>query len=609
MNTPILHIHAALLVLSAAACALVSCHDLADDAYYKDLDTQNQNSEVTSTEQTAVEYLQSHSDYSQMCELFSQQGIFETMPTSGELHTILVVTNDHYKAPVADSAAYVAKSHVTNISVAPSKLNDGDRLLMWHDKYVTISMDDEARSGKIINHMKFNNARLLEVIKASDGYIYVISDMISTPTSLQDYINGLGDDYSIFKEMVLSSGGKEFDKDNSKIIGIDSNGNTLYDSAWIYTNEFFDAKNFDLSSEALKATMLVFSNDVINKALDEAHQKLQSWGYDHKTTLLRNGSYDEVYVGYSSEEDLRKWILEVAFFNKTYTAADLTPIEAPDDPTENDITSIYSRNWRTSVQQLDLDHPIELSNGMAYNVTEFKIPNNRLIYRLHEEFNVYDKCDADQKAAYFRATNLTNFKVNTAEVAGWTPRSGYWPLHENSPLACKVADNSADSFQLDFTPLRSQSNDEGGFDVMPVMVPPGTYRMAMGFYQGFGVNPLEVTLYAFDAAGDSVACADPVNLNLNDGSTTYHYDRGASLSNRLPEYYDANDENNTAGSKNGYYWTDGGPVYTEITVPDLNGNGSAVRLLISMKCTTSIPTITGTLKFNHWCLRPTVNNY
>lgn len=590
-----------------ASSLLVACNNLTDDEYYSDLETQNQNQEVTATEMTAADYLRSHSEYSKITGLFAEHHIFDDLKTSGELHTFLVVTDANFHAPVADSAAYVAKSHITNISVAPSKLNDGDRLLMWHDKYVTITADESAKQGNIIGHLLFNNATLLEVIKASDGYIYVISDMISTPTSLQDYINSLGDEYSQFKDMVLSSGGKVFDKANSKIIGIDSNGNTLYDSAFIYTNDFFDQKNYDLSSEALKATMLVFSNDVIERALNEAYQKLHAWGYDHKTPMMRNGVTEDLYVGYSSDQDLRKWILEVAFFNKTYTVEDLTPKKGVEKPSDNDITSIYGRNWRTSVQELDLEHPIPLSNGMAYNVRSFRIPTNRLIYRLHEQFNVYQKCDADQKARYFVTENLANFNVKN-EVAEWTPRPGYWPMHGDDPLTCKVADNGVAHVQFDYTPILAVSNADGGYDISPLLVPPGPYRMAMGFKQGMGMNPLTITVYAYNAAGDSIECAEPVGINLNDGSTTYHYDRGASLSNRLPEYYDQNDPNNTAGSKNGYYWTDGGPVYSEITVPDMNGDGSAVRLLISMQNEDG-RILTSSLAFNHWCLRPTIDNY
>ncbi len=602
---------ASLLAMTLSAVVLTGCNNLSDDDYFKDTDVDNTNVEVLSTNQTVAEYIQGRSDFSQMSALFEKEGIYEEMPSSGELHTVLVVSNLNFQSPEDEDANVVARSHVTNISVAPSKLNSGDRLLMWHNKYVTVTLDEQAAAGNLIGHALFNSSTLTEVIKAEDGYIYVISSLIETPTSLQDYINELDDArYSIFKDMVLSSGGKEFDRANSKVVGVDANGNTIYDSVFIYTNEFFDAKNFNLSSEALKATMFVFSNDVINEALKEARQTLHEWDYDHKTVLLRNGSLDSVYVGYSSDKDLEDWILKAAFFNKVYSAADLTPNLSAEDPTDNDIKSIYNIQWRTSVQELDLDNPVTLSNGVAYEVKSFKIPNNRLIYRLHEEFRYYEQCDADQKGLFFKTDNLANFKVSTNEVAPWTPLSGVWPEHGDSPLTCKVADATVAHFQMDFTPLYSRANSEGGFDVGAMMVPPGTYRMAMGFKQG--MTGISVQLFAVAEGGEEEECGNKVDLTLADGSTTYHYDRGATLSNALPEYYDKNDERLTAGSKNPYYWTDGGPVYTEVTIPAVNGQNAAgrdraVQLLIRM--TSENGTTAGTLTFNHWCLRPTANNY
>lgn len=593
-------------VALAGGLLLSSCHDLSDDDHYRQMVTTNENAEVIATTMSVADYLQSRSDLSRMSSLFQQQGIYDQMSTSGELHTILVVTDQHFTSPSAETAGNVARSHITNISVAPSRLSDGDRLLMWHDKYVTISTDQQAQGGDLIGHVRFNNATLSEVIKADDGYIYVISDMIKTSTSLQDFINELDDTtHGRFKRMVLSSGGRQFDKAHSKVIGVDDFGNTLYDSVFIYTNEFFDSKNFDLSSEAIKATALIFSDDVIRDAIRDAHDRLHAWGYDHKSELLRNGSRDSVYVGYSSDKDLEDWILQVAFFNRTYTTDELLPVDDSKNAEVNDFKSIYNRVWRTSVQQLDLQHPVELSNGIAYEVTKLRIPNHRLIYRLHEQFSYYEQCDADQKELYFKANNLGNFKVNADEVAPWTPLSGVWPMHGDSPLSAKVADNTQSSFGLDFTPIYSRPNADGGYDVGALLVPPGAYRMAMGFKQGM-VN-VSVQLFAVDADGELVACDKPVMLPLSDGSTTYHYDRGATLSNRLPEYYDHNDPRLTAGSKNGYYWTDGGPVYTEVIVPDVKGGGQAVQLLI--RITSEYAATAGTLAFNHWCLRPTVNNY
>ena len=519
------------LAMAALTVAFASCNDLADDDYFKNTNVENIDASILSTDQTVADYIRSRSDFSQMSALFDAEGIYDEMPTSGELHTVLVVTNSNYVSPDAEESTKVARSHVTNISVAPSKLNDGDRLLMWHNKYVTITLDEQAQAGNLIGHAQFNSSTLTEVVKAKDGYIYVISDMIVTPTSLQDYINNLDDAvYGKFKQMVLASGGQVFDKANSKVVGVDVNGNTIYDSVFIYTNDFFDAKNFDLSSEALKATMFVFSDKVIDEAIATAKATLASWDYDHKTALMRNGVVDSVYVGYTSDKDLEDWILKAAFYRKTYSVADLTPDLNAEDPTDNDIKSIYDIQWRTSVQELDLDNPVSLSNGVAYEVKKVKIPNNRLIYRLHEEFRYYEQCDADQKDLYFKAENLGNFKVSTNEVAEWTPLSGVWPMHGNSPLTCKVADASTAHFQMDFTPIYSRVNSEGGYDVGALLVPPGTYRMAMGFKQG--MVAMSVQLFAVDEAGDITECGDRVDLPLSDGSTTYHYDRGASLSNR-----------------------------------------------------------------------------
>lgn len=600
----------AYIQLVAAALAMsmmVGCEDLENKSHYDEVLTSNENIEIKSVDSKTMEYLSSREDLSQMSQLLSENGIFDKLAENNQLYTLLVVANDNFYQPTADSALYVANSHVTDIAVSPSKLNSGDRILMWHDKYVTITADEEAENGNIIGHVFFNNASLSEVIKTADGYIYVISEMIATPTSLQDYLtNVLDDEYSIFKDMVLSSGGKEFDKANSKIIGVDANGNTVYDSVFIYTNAFFDAKGFDLSSEALKATVLVFSDEVIREAMQQADEQLRTWGY-----RLGNPT-DSLYIEGRSDSIMRRWILEAAFFNQEYSAADLTPNLDAADPTTNDISSIYARQWRTSVQQIDLEHPTKLSNAIAYNVTRFKIPTNVLIYRLKENFMQYQYCTADQKAAYFKMTNLKFGSVNTNEVAEWTPLAGVWPMHGNSPLILKKSDNSITSFCLDFTPISSISDGQGGYEVSPKLVPPGTYRLAMGFKQNMNiildvsvatVNPLTAdTTFIIGAEGNVVT----------DGTvgTTYHYDRGATLPNAYPEGYSPSDPS-ISHSKAHNYNTDGGLVISDLVVPDYYGNGAPVQLLFRIECkntATSGSDVTS-YTFNHWCLRPTENNY
>jgi hypothetical protein len=589
-----------LFLLPLVAVMTVACEDLEDRGYYGKEKT-NTNEAVTATEMSCIDYIRQREDLSEMSDLFEATGVYTKMEEQGTLHTLLVVDNDHFVIDLTlNDSTFIANSHVTDIAIAPSKLNDGDRLLMWHDKYVTIAMDDSAKLGNIINHMSFNNATLSEVISAKDGYIYVISDPISTPTSLQDFINNLSDDYSIFKDMVQSSGGKSFDRANSKVVGVDAQGNSIYDTVWVYTNDFFDAKDFDLSSEALKATMFYCSDAVLNEALKEADTKLRAWG-------MRSGSEATGdYIEGRSDSILKRWFLEAAFYKKSYSAADLTPqtVAEGGDETVNDLSSIYSRQWRTSVQELNLSDPTTLSNGVAYEVTKLTIPTNVLIYRIKEWFYYYEYCDADQKAEYFVMDNLSFSKTNI-DVTAWTPLAGVWPSIEDRVLILKQKDATVSNFTFDFTPISATSAGDGTYEIAPYMVPCGTYRLAMGFKQNLNVT-LNVAVYAVDGEELTLLAVSGDILTDSSVGTTYHYDRGATLNNTYPEGYNKSADGLSSKAQN--YDTDGGLIISEVNVHHADESDTTpVRLLFRITAA-NVGSVTS-YTFNHWCLRPTANNY
>lgn len=552
---------------------LVSCSELKDDDHYGNYDTQIANNELKIVNVSSEEYINSRSDLSGINELFRSQGIYEELNKKGQLSTMLVVTNDHFKAP-AEKTDFITRSHISDISISPANLEDGTRLMMWHGKYVNVSIDSIGMNGNIIDHILFNNGAVKEVIKTTSGYIYVLSAMIETPTSLYDFINDLDDDYSIFRDMVLASGGKEFDRINSKAIGVNDQGNTVYDSVFIYRNTFFDAVNFDMNSESLTATLLLPSNKVINEALDNAHQRLQAWEMERSDSIMKN------------------WILKSAFFNKRYAPAQIQTTEL------QDLKSIYNTQWRTNVQKVDTSDPIELSNGIVYKVTQLHLPNNVLMYRLKDYFYYYENCTDEQKAAYFKATNLI-FKECATEVAAWSPLPGVWPYHENRIIRfdkpSEIAD--ADGFQLDFTPIKL--NDDG--TVRPYLFPPGAYRFAMGSVQN---QNLDITVVIL-ADGQEIARTRTITWST---STEFHYDRGTTLSNTHPEGYDASYVREVGGnSKAANYDTDGGQMMEELVIPDLKGDGSPVQITMRINCGSWDGKTN--VKIHHWCLRPTVNNY
>ncbi len=552
---------------------LASCSELKDDDHYGKADTPISNNELKIVNVSSQEYISSRGDLSEMNGLFAGQGIYDELNKKAQLSTILVVTNDHFLKP-EEKTEFITRSHISDISISPANLEDGTRLMMWHGKYVNVSIDEMGKEGNIVDHILFNNGAVKEVIKTTTGYVYVISEMIETPTSLYDFINDLPDEYSIFREMVLASGGKEFDRTNSKAIGINDQGNTVYDSIFIYRNTFFEAVNFDMNSESLTATLLLPSNEVINQALDDAHQRLASW------EMVRSDSI------------MKDWILKSSFYSKRYSPADLQTTEV------NDVKSIFGTQWRTNVQQVDVSDPMELSNGIVYKVRKLHLPNNLLMYRLKDYFYYYENCTDEQKENYFKRVNL-NFKECATEVAAWSPLPGVWPYHENRVIRfdkpSDIAD--ADGFQLDFTPVKLNADGT----VRPYLFPPGAYRFAMGSVQN---QSLGITVSIL-IDGQEVARSRTITWGT---STEFHYDRGTTLSNTHPEGYDASYVREVGGnSKAANYDTDGGQMMDELVIPDVKGDGSPVQIVMRLKCESWEGKTN--VKIHHWCLRPTVNNY
>ena len=594
------------LLAFSAVMLLGACSELSDKDYFKNIETTVNSDELVVVDMSSEEYLSKEPEYSSINELFKSHGIFTALEQKNQLSTMLVVENSDFQAPAGKEAEIdnAVKAHVSDIAVSPANLKtEGNnmRIMMWHGKYINVDLDDAARNeGKIAGHIMFGTSAVKKVVKTNSGYIYVLSSLLNIPKSIYDYITNLDDNYSILRDSILASGTKEFDKKNSKPIGVNDEGNTVYDSVFIYKNTHFLEKNFDLSSESLTATLLLTSNAVVEEAIADAKVRLQKWGLWDEWNAERQ---------YNFEYTMRHWIMDAAFFDKK-----LTPETLQSKDEENDmLTSIFSKYWKTSVQQIN-PTPIELSNGIAYQVTRLHIPNNVLIWRLKEDFSIYEFCSAEQKESFFQMLNM-QFKACTTAVAAWTPLQGVWPKHECRTLDLTVGDDASGDWQLVFTPckrifetyptrmemvkkdwLKSNLTVTG---IKPFLIPPGKYTLSFGSKQN---QNMEITFKVrVKGSTDVVAVSDPITLG---STTTFHYDRNPG---NFIEGYDPSTENLSTNKKAGNYDTDGGTVISELEIPDVKGDGSPVEITVEI----ASPTWNGntTMVFNHWCLRPTKDNY
>lgn len=530
---------------------IYACNDDWDSHYSQEEQVVN-NVNITVVNKSAVDYLQSQPELSTMYQLFSETGVLDEMIEKDLLFTILVVNDDNAlsRAVVTDDRTFLAKSHISDISFSPSNLSDGQRVLMWNGKYINVSKVENEDNATSIS---FNGIAVKKITKVNNGYVYEIEDYVETPKSLYELIEGLGDDYSIFREMIMERNQLTFDKEASKIIGVDETGSNVYDSIFIVTNPYFEAQGFNMMSESLSATVLIPSNEVVNRALTVARQNLQEWGMLREDSILEN------------------WTFQSVFFDKKLSKSDF---EA-----NIDLNSIFSKQWRTTVQQVDLENPVSLSNGVAYYVTDMKIPTNVLIYRVKDYMRWYEYLSEEEKALYFDNENLTFDKMET-KVSEWSGWPGVFPNIINRVVRFKTTDAAIKEYTLNFTAF---SYDEKNKVTTPYKIPPGEYDLCLGFEQKMG-HDVEVSFN-----GEYVGTVTASQLTKTD----FHYDRGGQ---GYPEGYDVN---KATDKKKTNYDRDGGKVGV-ITIEGTEPVNVVIKFhgINASKCC-----------FHHWCLKPTKNCY
>lgn len=563
-------------IISAMFAAGISlmfagCSDTWDEHYIPGESTVT-NNDVEIVDESLTQYLSTGNSLSGMYKLLEETGVVEQMNQREQLYTVLAVADYTHVEDEMNSDLYIAQSHVSNVAISPSNIMDGQRILMWNGKYLTLSKTELA-DGKTV--IKFNNATVTKTVKVNNGYIYYIDKLVDSPRSLYETIENLGDDYSIFRDMVMTRNQKVFDEFNSTIIGVDNTGNNIYDSVFITKSPYFENQGFNIMSENLTATMLIPSNDVINAAMEEAHQKLADWELEREDSVLQN------------------WILQTMFYDKTYTKDDF--LEFASGQNTQDMSSVFDTQWRTTVQEVDYDHPVSLSNGTAYYVTKLKIPTNVLIFRLKDYYNYYEKLTDSEKNNYFVTKNLSFDKIRKSGLMtqlGW-PQGGFPLLDYYYVLSFALTDVDNKSYELTFTPFKyaDDASSPSGHVTSAYNIPPGEYDLCLGLEQAKNGQLGSIGVYFNDKLVKTISESEIKGSN-------YHYDRSGQ---GYPEGFDVNQAVKDGNKNAGKYDRDGTKIGT-VTIEGTEAKPVTLRFVGSGKNLTN-------LWLYHWCLKPTKNCY
>lgn len=546
-----------------------SCSDTWDD-HYKAEESVVENTSITSVNESLTNYLAKEPTLSATYQLFKETGMIDKLQEKEQLYTILAVDGKELKSTreASNDDIYTAQTYISDVSLSPSNITAGQRILMWSGKYLEVKKSEDET-------IQFNNATVTKIVKLNNGYLYILNEAVVAPRNMYEMIESLDDEYSIFRDMVISRNVLTFDKEHSVQIGVDQTGNSVYDSVFTVKAPYFENQGFNIMSENVTATMLIPSNDLINTAINTAKANLRDWGLEREDSVLQN------------------WILQSMFYDKKLTKEDFETTE--------DLKSVFGTQWRTTVQEVDLNNPISMSNGTAYHVTKMKIPTNVLIFRLKDYYRWYEYLSDTEKDTYYVTENLSYEKIRQSGLMsglGWTQagtdKYGNYLFPEISyyyTLSYKLTDPNTKSYDIKFTPFKYVQTSSTEHTTVAYKVPPGEYNLCLGFEQNKDGKLGEMDVYFNGKLITHLAASALTGSN-------YHYDRAGQ---GYPEGFDTNKAKAAGWSKAANYDRDGTRVGNIVIEGDkaqtveLRFVGSGSKLEYCW--------------LHHWCLKPTSNCY
>jgi hypothetical protein len=516
-----------------------SCNEKWAD-YYSNSSKTEENMDMT-----IAEYLGAHPEYSKFTDLLQKTGLSKELGKDQQI-TLWVANNAAMDASgVSETDTIRMMYHINHLPFLRSDLKNGLRILSLNGIYFQITAGGDSVCA--------NSSKVIKSIQLKDGVIHEISALMKSRINIYDYLKKLGDDYSMIRDTIFKYSVERFDKANSIPISVDKTGNTVYDSVFYIYNPIFDKVKFN--SEFSQFTIFLPSNATIN----DCFQTLQSTYAKMGKTVVKSDST----LAWT-------WIKQAMFYTGEIT-----------DFSKTDISSAYGKIWRTTVQQLDLANPINMSNGIIYNVTKLKIPNNVIITRIKSLVEYWEYQDAEK--LYPSADDLYTFKGITGNptvfVADATPKPTILPNYV--VLQASGIVDSNDEFSIEFPPLeRYMSAVDGKYHVRVMEVPTGEYNL----YMGFRASAHPYVYVSFNG----VQIGTEIQASL---STPWNYDRVT--------------ETDATTAK----WDGLGGIIGVVNVTKEDGTNGMASFKIKVKWSRNDPAGVKKIQIYHWALKPTANNY
>ncbi len=437
------------MILLSLALGVFACNDKWND-YYKTQDGENS----SASSDKIWDFIKDQKEYSSFVALMEETEVYKELQKD-QILTLWAVPNEYFvdlSGKSAEEKVRIARHHINYLSIPTSKMEDGKIIKTIAGKNATLLKGNDGYT--------FNGFELLEKnMLCANGVVHSISGTLIVMDNIYEFIEQMGDEYSMFRDSILTQNDTVFRADLSFPIGVTETGNTVYDSIFVIYNTFLTLA--DIRDENQQFTVFAPKND--------------QW--ENVLTQLSN-----VYGDYVTTKDSIKvfdWFLGALFHEG----------EIHNYGSELSLYSVYDRWWKTD-KQLVNPEPLELSNGLVYDVTNLHLPGFLLQKEVISLASDYTRLTAEEKAEYF---TIVGIDPETAPESVFNPA---YTWYSKKYFLMNPSGNQSEGYEIsvEWTVLEEDQFKR----LKPVIITPGKYKIEFAWrpynngYHATYVNGIQV---------------------------------------------------------------------------------------------------------------------
>jgi len=333
------------LIITGVIIKLTSCEINSKwDEYYD-------NPDVTVGD-NVLKLLSENSNYSMFYEALLETG-YDSLLTKNQYFTVFAPSNAAFEGLPSYSSEdwrYIMGFHICYLSLFSRDFEDIN-IRSIIGKYLNITEDVPGGFKVFDASINMDNVDL----DCQNGVIHEIDRILVPKQNIYEYINSLDDNFSLIKQYLNSMEIVYVDLDESARIGVDDNGNTIYDTVWARENYFLD-KVAMLNTETQYYTTFLAPDEDILQAINNAEE------YFGDISLLDDNSFNQLLsIAFSA-----------SFFNEIFRSN-----EFPDT-----MTAVTGKQIAPGDLDFYSDIDREMSNGIIHVLDAVNIPKEFFLYTI-----------------------------------------------------------------------------------------------------------------------------------------------------------------------------------------------------------------------------------